>query len=69
MMSIQQTTTAMDETNTAKEKGVGISYAITCIFSALLVVLKERNDAIHDEMVVITGHHWVTHGVLNLIIF
>ena len=49
--------------------GYGISYSITAIFSALLVVLKESNEAVHGLMVALTGHHWVTHGVLNLILF
>ena len=47
----------------------GVSYAITSIFSALLVVLKESSEAVHDLLTAITGHHWVTHGVLNVIIF
>ncbi|GAB6263925.1 hypothetical protein [Photobacterium sp. R1] len=47
----------------------GISYGITSILSALLVILKESSEAIHNVLVVITGHHWVTHGLLDIIIF
>jgi len=53
----------------AKVTGYGISYAITSILSALLVVLKESNESVHGLLVSITGHHWVTHGLLNVIVF
>lgn len=48
----------------------GISFAITSVLSALLVVLKET----HEETVLawmksVTGHHWATHGIINLIVF
>ena len=49
--------------------GFGISYSVTSILSALLVVLKESNQSVHDLMVALTGHHWVTHGVLDVIVF
>lgn len=47
----------------------GVSYAITSILSALLVVLKEMNESVHDFLAAITGHHWVTHGALDIIVF
>ena len=47
----------------------GMSYAITNIFSALLMVLKESSEAVHNFLTAITGHHWVTHGVFNLVVF
>jgi hypothetical protein len=51
-------------------KSFGLSFAITSLISALLVVVKET----HEESVLAwmksaTGHHWVTHGVLDLILF
>ncbi len=49
--------------------GYGLSYAITSLLSALLVVLKESNQAVHDLLVAITGHHWITHGLLVVILF
>lgn len=61
-------TSAID-TISAKVAGYGVSYAITSILSALLVVLKETNEGVHGLLVAITGHHWVTHGLLNMILF
>ncbi len=49
--------------------GFGLSFAITSVLSAILVVLKEENKALHDWMVALTGHHWITHGVLALAVF
>ena len=53
----------------AKVTGYGISYAITAILSALLVILKESNEGVHSFLVAITGHHWVTHGLLDVVLF
>jgi hypothetical protein len=51
-------------------KSFGLSFAITSVFSALLVVLKETNeDTVLAWMKAATGHHWVTHGLVNLIVF
>ncbi|MDW6005054.1 hypothetical protein [Vibrio mangrovi] len=69
MAENQKSASVMDERVTAPVSGFGLSYAITSILSALLVVLKESSEMIHDGMVASTGHHWVTHGLLNLIIF
>lgn len=64
----QTTTNAADSVGTTA-RAFGISYAITSILSALLVVLKESSQAVLDGLAAITGHHWVTHGVLNIIVF
>ncbi|KNG94587.1 hypothetical protein ATO11_04060 [Pseudaestuariivita atlantica] len=47
-----------------------MSAGITSVLSALLVVLKETNeDTILAWMKAATGHHWVTHGIIDLILF
>jgi hypothetical protein len=68
-MPVNQTTTHRPETIDAVTRGFGISYAVTSVLSALLVVIKESSESIHDLLAVITGHHWVTHGLLDIIIF
>jgi hypothetical protein len=48
----------------------GLALGITCIVSALLVVLKELAD--HSVLVWMknaTVHHWVTHGIFDLVVF
>jgi hypothetical protein len=51
-------------------RSFGLSFAITSVLSALLVVLKETHeDTVLAWMASATGHHWVTHGIFNLIVF
>ncbi|NOY82753.1 MAG: hypothetical protein GXP31_17280 [Kiritimatiellaeota bacterium] len=51
-------------------KSFGLSLAITTILSAFLVVLKETHeDTVFAWMKAATGHHWITHGVLDVIVF
>lgn len=51
-------------------KSFGLSFAITSFISALLVILKETNeDTVLKWMAAITGHHWLTHGLFNIVLF
>ena len=61
--------TIANDTVSAKVAGYGVSYAITSILSALLVMLKETNESVMGVLVSITGHHWVTQGLLNVVLF
>jgi hypothetical protein len=47
----------------------GLSVALTSLFSAALVILKETNPGVMDWMKAATGHHWVTHGLVVLGLF
>ncbi len=47
----------------------GLSLAITSLFSAALVLLKETNEGVMNWMKAATGHHWVTHGLVVLVLF
>lgn len=49
--------------------GFGLSYAITSVLSALLVLLKETVPAVHAALTALTGHHWVSHGLLDVFVF
>jgi len=51
-------------------RSFGLSFAITSIVSAILVIVKESNeDTVLAWMKAATGHHWITHGLFNLILF
>ena len=63
------TTTNRSETLGSGAIGFGISYAITNVLSALLVVLKESNETVYNLLTAMTSHHWVTHGLLDIIVF
>ena len=48
----------------------GLALAITSLFSALLVVAKELSDkTLLPLMKQATGHHWITHTVVDVILF
>ena len=51
-------------------RSFGLSLAITSLLSALIVIIKETNEeSVLAWMKAATGHHWVTHGVINIILF
>ena len=47
----------------------GLAAAITVLFNTVLAWFKEAFPAVHDAMTAITGHHWVTHGLADIIVF
>jgi hypothetical protein len=48
----------------------GVSLAVTSVASALLVVAKELSpNLVMPLMKRLTGHHWVTHSLVALILF
>lgn len=53
----------------AKTSSYAVAYGVTAIFNAIVVMLKETIPAVHDTMAAILGHHWIAHGVLDLIVF
>ncbi|HEY3901207.1 MAG TPA: hypothetical protein VGM54_21535 [Chthoniobacter sp.] len=59
------------ENNTISKRsiGFGLALAIASIINAIIVVVKERNDAIMNGMKKITGHHWTTHSLIVLVLF
>ena len=47
----------------------GISLGVTSLFNALLVVVKETNPHTVLAAMNAAGNHWVTQGILDLVIF
>ncbi|MBI3898911.1 MAG: hypothetical protein HY308_11525 [Gammaproteobacteria bacterium] len=47
----------------------GWSLVIVSVLSSLLVIFKETNVAIKALMQTATGHHWVTHSIIVLMLF
>lgn len=64
------TTHAADDAGiSATVAGFGLSYAITSLFNVLLVIVKENVPGVEDMMKGLTGHHWISHGLIVLIVF
>ncbi len=49
--------------------GFGLSFVMASLFNALVVVLKDTDEALKACMKTFIGHHWVTHGLLVLTLF
>ncbi|MBI3569840.1 MAG: hypothetical protein HY082_01865 [Gammaproteobacteria bacterium] len=47
----------------------GLSFAVTSLLSALLVIAKQMNAPLKAWMKALTGHHWITHALLVLAVF
>jgi uncharacterized membrane protein SirB2 len=47
----------------------GFALAICCVVNALLVIAKEKSPALQAAMKKMTGHHWITHSAIILLLF
>ncbi|MBI3900160.1 MAG: hypothetical protein HY308_18000 [Gammaproteobacteria bacterium] len=47
----------------------GLSAAVTSVLTVLLVVAKETNESLMTWMKAVSGHHWITHGILTVLVF
>ncbi len=60
----------MEKTFEKYTASFGLALVITSLFSALLVVVKELNDkTVLPFMKALTGHHWVTHTAVDVLLF
>jgi hypothetical protein len=58
--------------NTAVSKhtiSFGLSLALCALLNAFVVIAKERIKGVANWMQRITGHHWITHVAIILILF
>jgi hypothetical protein len=46
-----------------------LSAAVTVIFNTLLAWVKDAYDPLNTAMAHLTGHHWITHGLVDVIVF
>ena len=49
--------------------GFGLALALASVLNALLVVVMEKSPAVQAGMKHLTGHHWITHGLADCIVF
>jgi hypothetical protein len=59
----------MSTTLNAQTRAFGLSVAIVSVINALLVIAKETNEGLLKFMKTTTVHHWVSHGIFNLVLF
>jgi hypothetical protein len=49
--------------------GFGISFLIASIFNGLLIIAKESYAPLKNWMKSLSGHHWITHGIIVIVLF
>jgi hypothetical protein len=47
----------------------GLALAICSLINALLVIAKEKSPALQAGLKKITGHHWITHSTIVILLF
>src|ERR1700722_8840398 len=47
----------------------GMSAAVTIVFNTVLAWVKDAYDPLNSFMASLTGHHWRTHGLADVIVF
>ena len=47
----------------------GLAAAITIVFNTPLTWVKEAYHPLHTFMASLTGHHWITHGITDVVLF
>jgi uncharacterized membrane protein (DUF485 family) len=59
----------MDQLASKYARGFGISLIIMMLFNAVLTVAKESYEPFIKGMAAISGHHWITHGIIVVVLF
>lgn len=68
----QAAQTAVDPAEAAKDAtaaAFGLSAAITVVFNVVLAFIKDAYAPLNSFMASLTGHHWRTHGLADVILF
>jgi hypothetical protein len=47
----------------------GVSAAIAIVFNTVLAWIKDAYDPLNSFMASLTGHHWTTHGLVDIAVF
>ena len=55
----------MNKTNTA----FALAAALACLFNTALAWTKDAYAPLNKFMASLTGHHWITHGLADVIVF
>ena len=69
MANAQMQSSPSDASKEAVAAAFGLSAAITAIFNVLLAFIKDSWPALNSFMAHLTGHHWRTHGLADVIVF
>jgi hypothetical protein len=54
---------------TAATSGFVLAAAVTVLFNTGLAWAKDAYSPLNDFMKLLSGHHWTTHGLADLVVF
>lgn len=49
--------------------GFGTAAAVTFLFNTVLAWVKDAWSPLNNFMAHLTGHHWITHGLVDVVVF
>lgn len=49
--------------------GYGVAAAVTVLFNTVFAWIKDANPGLEHAMKSLLGHHWTTHGVVDVAVF
>ena len=49
--------------------GFGLAAGITILFNTVLAWVKDAYEPLNAYMASLTGHHWRTHGLVDVVVF
>ena len=58
-----------NSTSSKYTNSFGVALAVTSVVNALLVAVKEKSPAVQAAMKSLTGHHWITHATVIVLLF
>lgn len=56
-------------TLTAATKGFALAAAVAVLFNTALAWVKDAYAPLQNSMSALSGHHWTTHGLADLVVF
>jgi hypothetical protein len=59
----------MDQNNSKYTVSFGLSVALCAVLNAFLVIAKESCKDVANWMQKATGHHWITHVAIVVVLF
>ncbi len=58
-----------ERTREATAAAFALSASVTVLFNVVLAFVKDSSPALNSFMANLTGHHWRTHGLFDVIVF
>lgn len=67
--AVASTAKTVERTMEATAAAFGLSAAITVVFNVVLAFAKDSYPPLNSFMASLTGHHWRTHGLVDVAVF